>query len=105
MGKRLGQLFRDDRLWGWSGVRQFPRKHLVQHAGEAVLIAPTVEGATTRCLLRAHVARGADGEPSRGQALAARPPNSPRDPRTGNERVPAGQENVLRLDVPVGDIT
>ena len=90
MGKRLAQLFRDDRLCGRPRVRRFSSKHLVQHASEAVLIAPTVDVATARCLLRAHVARCADGEPRRGQGLAARRRDRPGDPEIGDERVPAG---------------
>ena len=71
-----------------AGERRLAGEHLVEHAAEAVDVAPGVQLAVGRRLLRAHVGRGADREAGLGQPLVRRPRQRPRDPEVGDQRLP-----------------
>ena len=85
-------------------MRRLTAQHLVQHASEAIDVAAAVELLTARRLLRAHVPRGTDDEPGLGQPIAAGCGNRSGDPKVGNQRMTAAQEDVLRLDVAVDHV-
>ena len=85
------------------GERRLADEHLVQHAAEAVDVAPGVDVLAAERLLRAHVVRRADGHAGLGQLLAAGLAHRPRDAEVGDQRVAAEQQDVLRLDVAVDD--
>ena len=76
-------------------------QHLVAHAREAVDVGPLVEIATTGSLLGAHVAGGSQGKACTGEVSDSRAEDRLGDSEVGDDRVPVGQKNVLRLDVPV----
>ena len=97
----LGHHGGDHRLNRGSGVRRLARQHLVEQAAEAVDIGPGVEAAFAGGLLRAHVARGAEGEAGLRHPVAAGVAHGQRDAEVGDQRRPVVQQDVLRLDVAV----
>src|SRR3989449_3529760 len=62
------------------------RSHLVDDAGEGVLVAPPVQLAIARGLLGAHVLGRPDGEPDLGDVLPTGLENGARDPEVGEHR-------------------
>ena len=91
----------NDRLGGRPGIRRLPGEHLVEHAAEGVDVGAAVDVRVAGRLLGAHVVRRAEGEPGLGQAVAGRGGEGPRDPEVGDDRLPAGEQDVLGLDVAV----
>ena len=79
-------------------------QHLVHHAAETVEIAAAIEVRVRRRLLRAHVAGRPHRDPRLGQAVPLRRRDRPTDAKIHDQRVPAAQEDVLRLDVPMDDV-
>ncbi len=79
-------------------------QHLVRHAGEAVEIAAPIEVRVRRRLLRAHIAGCPHRHPRLRQAVPLRRRDRPTDAKIRDQRVPAAQEDVLRLDVAVDDV-
>src|SRR2546429_76261 len=53
-----------------SGVRRLAGEQLIQNRGEGIDVAPRVDEAVARRLLRAHVLRGAEGQPPFPKARA-----------------------------------
>src|SRR4029079_17228275 len=60
-----------------------------------------IEIGIARGLLRAHVRRRTDRDPGARETLGAGGRECTRDAEVGDDRVPAFQQDVLRLDVPV----
>jgi hypothetical protein len=89
----------DHALHRRTGERWLTGQHLVDHAGEAVLIAPGVELLAPGRLLGTHVRRGPDGHPGLREALAARRVDRPRNPEIDDNGVSRLEQDVLRLDV------
>ena len=89
------------------GVRAIERRltdqDLVEHASEAVFIAPAVH-VTTERLLGTHVVRRAHGHAGLGELLAGRRLDRLGYAEVGDQRVAALQEDVLGLDVAVDDL-
>ena len=100
--RRLGQHPGDDGLRAGAGERRLPGQQLVQHAAEGVDVAPAVDAALPAGLLRAHVGRRADRHAGPGQGLLAA--GRAGDPEVGHQRLAVGEQDVLRLDVPVDDV-
>ena len=102
-GHRIHQPLGDDRGRRRAAVRRLAGEQLVQHAGEAVLIAATV-GALVERLLGAHVLRRADDESRAGDARRLRGARGERDAEVGDHRLALVDEDVLRLDVAMDDV-
>jgi hypothetical protein len=77
------------------------RQHLVQHAAQGVEIAPSVDLALARRLLRALVRWRPDGQSRLRELGPARRIHGQGNPEIRHHRVPALQKDVLRLDVTV----
>jgi hypothetical protein len=86
-----------------AGVGRIPGQHLVHDAGEAVLIAPSVEVVRADRLLGAHVHRRAERDPRLGDRRILGRGAHVRDPEIGDDGDPALEQDVLRLDVAVDD--
>ena len=91
---------------GLAGARRTPDRrltdeHFVEHAPEAVDVAPSVERSAAGGLLRAHVRRRADRHPRDGEHAPARRADRPSDPEVADHRVAGFEQDVLRLDVAV----
>ena len=99
--RRLRQRPGDDRLRSGPRERRLARQHLVQHAPEAVDVTPTVELCSARGLLRAHVRRRAYGDPCHGQLVAASCGDCSGNPEVGHDRLAAGEQDILGLDIAV----
>ena len=95
---------RHDGLSGGAGERRLARQCLVQHAGETVDVAAAIDLARPSCLLGRHVRGRADREPCLRELVAAGRAHRPRNPEVGDDRVAAGQHDVLRLDVAVHNV-
>ena len=94
---------RQHRLRRRAGERRLAGEHLVQHAAEAVEVAPPVDRRVAAGLLGAHVGRRADGEAGLGEPLAAGRASARAIPKSATMRVAVGEQDVLRLDVAVDD--
>src|SRR5213078_1957525 len=55
-------------------------------------------------LLRAHVARRPDGDPSLGQRTGGSCRDRPRDPEVADDGMPGLEQDILGLDVPMYDV-
>src|SRR5207253_1505501 len=84
--------------------RRMPRQHLVQHTAQGVGIRPPVDVRFGRRLLRAHIAGRAHGESGVRQLLRACRHDRARNAEIRDDRLPAGEQDVLWLDVPVHHI-
>src|SRR2546430_11828406 len=83
-----------------AGERRLPHEHLVDHARQAVLVAPPVDLRAPRRLLRAHVGGGADYGPGlRELVLVSRRRDGAGDPEVRDHGWAARQHHVLGLDV------
>ena len=91
----------DDRLRRRSGERRLANEQLVQHAREAVLIAPPIDLRRARRLLRAHVGGRADDRPGLGQRLLVGVIDRARDAEIRDHGRAVRQHDVVRLDVAV----
>ena len=83
-------------------MRCLTRKHLVEDTGQAVDVAPGINHLSHR-LLGTHVGRSAYRETSDRELGFVLRAESACDAEVGQERMPTGEENVLRLDVAVHD--
>jgi hypothetical protein len=81
-------------------VRRLAREQLVQHAPQAVHVAPRVERALARRLLGAHVLGRAHHEPGLGEPFLVAP-RGEGDAEVGHHRLALVQQDVLGLDVAV----
>ncbi len=90
-----------DLAWGLTTEWHRAREHLVDHAGQAVDVAPAVEVRRSGCLLRAHVRRCSHREPDRRSPVSAGQVHRARHAEVGDERMAVREQDVLRLDVPV----
>src|SRR5439155_18487810 len=81
--------------------RWFSREHLEQQAPETVDVGTGVELPAPQGLLRAHIRRRADGLARPGETLAAGRADRARDPEVREDRVAAGEQDILGLDVAV----
>ena len=98
---RIDRVARHDGLCGGSVEGRLPGEHLVQHAPEGVEVASGVQHPAARGLFGAHVVRRAESQPGLGEALAARGVDGPGNAEVGDQRVSRGEQDVLRLDIPV----
>jgi len=93
---------REHRLGAQAGKGRLPHQHLVRHRAEGVEIGALIDVRLGGSLLRSHVGRGAEGEAERGQrAGAGGLAHRFGDAEVGDEGVPSGEQDVVRLDVPV----
>ena len=95
--RRLGNALGEQELRRVANERWDARDGFVQHAGQRVYVAPSVEGAVTR-LLGTHVG-GRAGDRALLRDLLVRAIDGARDAEVSEHRVPAGKEDVLGLDV------
>src|SRR5205085_11543923 len=95
----LGQHSRDDRLRCAPRVRRITSQHLISHCAERIDVAPPVDDAITRCLLRTHVLRSAERESRLRDAIAARFAHRESDSEIGDYRLTRLKKNVLRLEI------
>ncbi len=102
--RRVGELLRNHAPHIRAGVRRLASQHLVQHASQTVDVAPAIEPFTLRSLLRAHVARRPDGDPSLGQRTGRSCRDRPRDPEVADDGMPGLEQDILGLDVPMYDV-
>jgi hypothetical protein len=98
-----GEVLMHDRLRRRPGEGRLPGEHLVQQAAERVLVAAAVEILVASRLFGTHVAGCADRDARLGEGGPARRGDRPRDAEVRDDRVPALQQDVLRLDVAVDD--
>jgi hypothetical protein len=94
-GHELG----DDRLRRGATVRRLAGEHFVGHRAERVEIGARVDGAVARCLLGAHVLRCAQRQAGLCDTLPASLAHRERDAKVGHQRLPVGQQHILRLQV------
>ena len=99
--RRRDRMLVEQALRGRAGERRLAGEHLVEHAGQAVEVAPPIEVRLAGGLLRAHVRRRADRHARSASALAAGGADRLRDPEVGHDGVAALEQDVLRLDVAV----
>ncbi len=97
----LGEAPGDHALGRRAGERLRPGQHLVQHAAQAVDVAPAVRLGLARGLLRAHVGRRAHRDARLGEVLPACHADRLRDPEVGDQRFALVQHHVLGLDIAV----
>ena len=79
-------------------------QHLIQHAGQAVLVGTSVYVVSAYPLFGAHVVRGADRHPGLGQFVAPRFAHRPRDTEIRHQGMAFLEQDVFRLDVAVNDV-
>ena len=101
LGYPLDHALGDDRLGGWPGIRRLPREHLVEHAPEGVDVGAAIYMGIAGCLLGAHVMGCAECQAGLGQPLGAGGGEGPRDAEVSQHSLPAGEQDVLGLDVTV----
>ncbi len=87
-----------------ASVRRLPANHLVQHAAQAVNVAPGICVDLARGLLRAHVVWSSHRHPGLRQSIACRFGNCARDPEVAHHGVARHEQDVPGLDVPVHDV-
>ncbi len=92
----------DHALGTSTAVRRLTRKHLVEHTGQAVDVAPGINRLSHR-LLGTHVGRSAYRETDDCELGFVLGAESACDAEVGQECMPTGEEDVLRLDVAVHD--
>src|SRR5438105_13211051 len=80
------------------------REHFVEHAGEAVDVAPAVQRRFSGRLFRTHVGGRPYREAGFGDLLPFRGTDRPGDPEIGHHRLTFLQQNVLRLDIAMNDL-
>ena len=101
---RLEHVPRHEGLRGLRRERRLSSEQLVQHAGETVLIAATVEVAIRCRLLGTHVGRGAETHAGAGERLrCAQIGARARNAEVGEQRYAVLQQDVLRLHVTMDD--
>ena len=98
---RIDRVARHDGLCGGPIEGRLPGEHLIQHAPEGVEVAASVQHPAARGLFGAHVVRRAKSQPGLGEALASRGVDGPGNAEIGDQRVSRGEQDVLRLDIPV----
>ena len=98
-GRLFGDHLGDDGLRAAPRVRRVADEHFVHHAAERVDIRSRVELALAHRLLGAHVCRRAETHPCLGHSAAAGLARGQRNAEVRDHRVPAVQQDVLRLDV------
>src|SRR6476646_6497187 len=81
------------------------REHLVEDTGEAVLIAAMIGVRITNSLLRTHVGRRSDGNPTPRRATVHGPGDSAGNAEVGEQRMSPCQQNIFRLDVAMHETT
>ncbi len=80
-------------------MRRLARQELVEHAGEAVHVAPGIQLALAGRLLGAHVLRCSQHETGLGEPLIRRRAGRERDAEVGHHGLALVQQDVFRLDV------
>ena len=86
------------------GERRHTRQKLIRQHAEGVEIGAMIHVRIARRLLGCHVRRTAHRDSRcRDRGTHHRLAHGARDPEIGHLRVPRGEEDVLRLDVPVHD--
>ena len=98
---RIERMTRHDRLRRGSGERRLAGQRLVEHTRETVDVTAPIDLPRSRCLLGRHVRRSADGQAGLRELVAAGRADGTRDAEVRDDRVPARQHDVLRLDVTV----
>ena len=100
----LGEVLRGQRQGRGPGVGRLPGQHLVQGAAEGVDVGAVVERRVGGGLLRAHVLRRPERDADGGdRGVRPRPGHGAGDPEVRDDGVALGEEDVLRLDVPMHD--
>ena len=99
----LRQQLRDDGLDGRAGKRGFAGEHLVRDRTKRIQIRVKIHPFLAHRLLGAHVLRRAERQSGLRHARAARVLHGEGDAKIGEQRVPALQQDVLRLDVAMHD--
>jgi hypothetical protein len=100
-GSGASKAFRDDRLRRRPGKRRLTGQHLIKHCPQRVHVAPGIERALTRCLLRAHVGGRPDAQPCCGKPVVTSTQGS-RDAEVGHQRAAIGRkQQVFGFDVAV----
>ena len=79
----------EDSLWRRAGEGRFAGQHLVEDAAQRIQVGAAVNRILPAGLLRTHVARCPHRDPGRGQLLAPRRGDRPRDAEIGHERMAA----------------
>ena len=90
--------FAIDRVRRMAAVRRLAGEHLVQHAAEAVEIADRPSSAGRRWPAQDSCTPACPRMPVWVSCRRPRPERAG-DPEVGHQRVPAGEQDVLRLDV------
>src|SRR5690349_24942740 len=88
---------------GRSCERWLPGQHLVEHARQAVHVAPSVERVPDR-LLGAHVRGRSYRDPGVGKPWPTGGRDRARDPEVAHNSVAGLEEDVLGLDVAVHNV-
>jgi len=97
------QVLAHHRLDVGSCEGRVPGQHLVEDAGQGVLVAPAVHRSFPADLLRAHVGRSAQGHPRPGESRFVGAGFGLGDAEVRQEGVARLQHDVGRLHVPVDD--
>jgi hypothetical protein len=99
--QRRDHLLGHDRLRRRARERRLPSEHLVEHAPQAVDVAPAVDRTLAAGLLRAHVGRRADRSARLGEPIVTGGLHRGGDTEVGDDRLIVLEQDVLRLDVAV----
>ncbi len=103
-GDRSGEALGDDGLRARARVGRLTREHFVEHTPQRVDVGAVIDGSGAGGLLGTHVGRRAHGHPGLRQFFAARHRHRPRDAKVRDDGAPAGEQDVLRLDIAVHDV-
>src|SRR6478672_10229676 len=93
----------DERLGRPAGEGRLSGEHLVEHAAEAVDVAPAIDARIGHALLRTHVGRSAERDTGTRELLVSECAGGTGDPEVCDQGLAILEENVLRLDVAVDD--
>jgi hypothetical protein len=101
VGRRLSESLYESIL---PGEGRLAGEHLVQNAAETVNVRARIDGPIAEQLLGTHVCGGAGPRYARHRELSdVSEIDCSRDTEVGDDRVAAGEKNVLRFDVAVDD--
>ena len=100
---RLRETFGDDRLHRGPGEDLIARQQLVEHATQAVEVAPSIDVDLTGDLLRTHVGRSAQQGTVLRERVAARRSERFADAEVGHHGHAVVDHDVLRFDVSMDD--
>ena len=102
-GRRAGQAAGEHRGAAGAGERRRAGQHLVQNGAERVDVGGGTDRGVAGRLLRAHVRRRPEHETGAGETLVVRGDHGAGEAEVRHDRLSAGEQDVLRLDVPVDD--